>query len=187
MASVDMLQRTLEGASAMVAKVRPDDLNKTTPCTEWDVNALVQHMIDVCQRFGGAITSGASAQRTTSTPQAEGEPAAAYTDAAARLIDGFRTPGAMECTLKLPFGEMPASVAINVALADQLLHTWDLAKAIGQPYTMDADLAEATLRMMQQMMKPEFRGPGKGFGAEVPCPPDAPIQDRVLAFSGRKP
>lgn len=181
------LQRTLDGASAMVRNVRSDDLSKPTPCTEWDVNALVQHMIDVCQRFGAALATGASAQRSTSAPQADGEPAAAYAAAAARLMDAWRTPGAMERTLKLPFGEMPANVAINVVLADQLLHTWDLAKAIGRPYTMDADLAESTLNMMQAMMQPEFRGPGKGFAEEVPCPADAPIQDRALAFSGRKP
>ena len=43
------------------------------------------------------------------------------------------------------------------------------------------------LELMQQWLKPEMRGPGKAFGLEVPCPEDAPIQDRAVAFSGRQP
>ncbi len=96
-------------------------------------------------------------------------------------------PGTLERTLVTPIGEMPAAVASNIVLADQLLHTWDLARALGRPHTMDADLAETTLQMMQRMMQPEFRGPGKGFAAEVPCPENASIQERLVAFSGRQP
>ena len=87
----------------------------------------------------------------------------------------------------MPIGEIPGAVGINIILADQLLHTWDLAKALGRPYTMDADLAEATLQTMQQMMRPEFRGPGQGFAEAVPRPEDAPVEERLVAFAGRKP
>ncbi len=87
----------------------------------------------------------------------------------------------------MPIGDIPGAVALDIVLADQLLHTWDLARAVGRPYSMDADLAEAALQMMQRMMRPEYRGPGQGFAEAVPCPEDAPVQERLVAFAGRKP
>ena len=57
-------------------------------------------------------------------------------------------------------GEMPASTAITINLADQLLHIWDLARALGRSYTIDAEAAESILAVMQQIMQPQFRGPG---------------------------
>jgi uncharacterized protein (TIGR03086 family) len=182
----EMLQHTVDGAKAMVARVRSDELARPTPCTEWDVRGLVGHMIDVCSMFGAALGAKTGGQ-PSGAAAARDDLAAAYAEASSRLMAGWHRPGVREQTLKLPFGEMPGEVAINVVLADQLLHTWDLAKALGRPYSIDADLAEAVLQMMQKMMRPEFRGPGKGFAEEVPCPPDASVQDRLLAFSGRRP
>ena len=97
----------------------------------------------------------------------------------------WRAPGALERTLKLSFGEAPAARAARIVVGDQILHTWDLAKALGRPYTMDQDLASATLEMMQGLLKPENRG--GAFAAEVACSEAAPVQDRLLAFSGRQP
>ena len=71
--------------------------------------------------------------------------------------------------------------------ADQMIHTWDLARALGRPYTMDEDLASATLKLMQERYDPKQRGPGKNFAAAVPSPDDASVQDRLLALSGRQP
>ena len=70
--------------------------------------------------------------------------------------------------------------------AEGLLHAWDLATAIGAPYTMDEDAAVGVLSNMQQMLKPEMRGEGKAFAEEVSVGPDATVQVRLLAFSGRK-
>lgn len=72
-------------------------------------------------------------------------------------------------------------------LADQMIHSWDLAKALGKPFSMDARLAEGTLRGLHHLLTPEARGAGKAFAAEVPCAADAPVQDRLVAFTGRQP
>lgn len=184
---IGMLQRTLDGASAMIHGVRADELAKPTLCSEWDVSGLVQHMLQTCQRFTAALGAGESGHAQGSAEEAKGDLAAAYDGASRRLMAAWRAPGALERTLKLPIGELPAAAGIDVVLADQLLHTWDLAKALGRPYSMDADLAEAALQMMQQMMRPEFRGPGKAFAEAVPCPDDAPVQQLLVALSGRTP
>lgn len=99
----------------------------------------------------------------------------------------WEAPGALEKTLQLPFGPTPAAMAIKIFTADQAIHAWDLAKALGRPHQMDEDVARQTLEMMHGLLQPEMRGPGRGFDQAQPCSDDAPIQDRLLAFSGRRP
>ena len=188
MASIAMLERTVDGASAMIRGVRADELTKPTPCTDWDVKALMNHMAEVMSGFTAALEGTAvEMPRQEPTDLLGSDPAGSYADISQRMLDAWRTPGALERTLVMPIGDVPGAVALDIVLADQLLHTWDLARAVGRPYSMDADLAEAALQMMQRMMRPEFRGPGQGFAEAVPCPADAPVQERLVAFAGRKP
>jgi uncharacterized protein (TIGR03086 family) len=180
-------QRALEDATAAVAAVTQSDLDRPTPCTAWTVRGLVEHMVDVCTRFDSAASGQPPIAPDPNQERSAAELAAAYATASSAVVAALRTPGAMDRTLKLRMGEMPASQAIKLVTADQAIHTWDLSKALGRPCTLEEDLAAASLELMQELMKPEFRGPGKGFAEEVTSPPDAPIQDRLLAFSGRQP
>jgi uncharacterized protein (TIGR03086 family) len=84
----------------------------------------------------------------------------------------------------LPFGEMPAGVALNIAVFDVLTHAVDIARGTGQE-VRDTELIETALEMGRQMVGPELRTPGV-FDAEQPAPADAPPSDRLLAFAGRK-
>ena len=173
----------------MIESASPADLSKRTPCDEWDARGLVEHMIGVVQNFNAAF---GGAQLTPPTSQSTAElagdnPAASYKQAADALMAAIRKPGALDQTIKLPFGEMPGHQAINIVIGDQSIHTWDLAKALGKPFTIDEDLASGILTMMHGLLTPERRAGGNAFAAEVPCPADAPVQDRLLAFSGRQP
>jgi uncharacterized protein (TIGR03086 family) len=84
----------------------------------------------------------------------------------------------------LPFGEMPAGVALNIAVFDVATHATDIAESTGQTIA-DIALLEAALEMGKQMIGPELRMPGV-FDVEQPCPAGAPITQQLLAFSGRK-
>ena len=90
----------------------------------------------------------------------------------------------MEKIVKLPFGEMPASIALNIAIFDVATHAVDLAQATGQKVT-DTEMLEGALVIAQQMMSPQLRQPGI-FGDEQPCPDGAGVDQRLLAFAGRK-
>jgi uncharacterized protein (TIGR03086 family) len=90
----------------------------------------------------------------------------------------------MEKIVKLPFGEMPAGVALNIAIFDVATHSVDLARATGQ-LVVDTGMLEDALELAHQMLGPELRAPGI-FGAEQRCAADAPVDDRLLAFAGRK-
>ncbi len=182
-------QRALDAALRMVESAPPAALSKPTPCSEWDARGLVEHMIGVVQNFGAAF-GGAPLTPPTSQSTAGlagDDPAAAYKQAADALMQAIRKPGALDQTLKLPLGEMPGNQAVNIVIGDQSIHTWDLAKALGKPFTIDEEIASGVLAMLHQILTPDRRGPGKGFAEEVSCPESAPVQDRLLTFSGRQP
>ena len=90
----------------------------------------------------------------------------------------------MDKMVKLPFGEMPASIALNIAIFDVATHAVDLARATGQ-HVSDSELLEAALATGRQMVGPELRAPGV-FGEEQPVADTASVEDRLLAFAGRK-
>ena len=69
--------------------------------------------------------------------------------------------------------------------ADQ--HGWDLVKATGQRADLDPALAEHALDWSHRMLRPEYRGPDRAFGLEVPVSPDAPPYDRLAGWFGRDP
>ncbi|SRR5579883_2527 len=187
MDQIEMCQRTLEGAERMVASLRPEDLSKPTPCSEWNVRQLLDHMIGVNWRFA----AGASGQPQVGAPALDSspsgdDPAAAYAASARAAIAAWKTPGALERTLNLPFGQIPGAQAIGFNIADQLVHTWDLAKATGRDRTLDPEVSAAVLERARQAMPAGARSPGGPFGPEQPCPADAPIHDRLAAFLGRQ-
>ena len=191
MDTVTTVERVLDEAHAMIASVSDANLAKQTPCTSWNVSALIEHMTGVVTNFGTAFRG---AQLTpTAAPGSAGatsaDLAASYRQAVDALVQAVRAPGALDKTLKLPFGEMAGGQALGIVIGDQSIHTWDLAKAQGKPFTMDEQIASSILTMMHQLMSmnPGARGEGRGFAEEVPCPADAPVQERLLAFSGRQP
>jgi uncharacterized protein (TIGR03086 family) len=182
-----MYQRTLDAANRLIGSVRSDELAKPTPCSEWDVQALINHMIGTNRRFADAVAGEQRAADTGAQTPAGGDPAAAYAASTQAALQAWRAPGALERTLHLPFGDIPGSVGIGVIFVDQLIHTWDLAKATGREHRLDDDLAATALEISRPRIGPERRGPGKPFGPEILCADDAPIQDRLAAFMGRQP
>jgi uncharacterized protein (TIGR03086 family) len=183
---VSACERTVENAYAVVATVQPGQLGAPTPCGDWDVRSLITHMTELCAGFASALgveppVSGAGAALDTA------DPAAGYKQSAEAMMRGWRTPGALDRTLTMPWGQMPATLGAQLVVGDHLIHTWDLSRALGRTYVMDEELANATLGMMERILTPELRAAGAGFGAAVPCPEDAPVQDRLLALSGRRP
>jgi uncharacterized protein (TIGR03086 family) len=146
-------------------------------------------MVGVCQAFTAVLRGGTmDAVVASGAATDEGDdPIAAYEWAADEAMREWEAPGALGKSLQLPFGPTPAAVGIKIFTSDQAIHAWDLATAIGRPHQVDESLASQTYEMMQGLLRPEMRGPGKGFGELQTVPDDAPIQDRMLAFAGRRP
>src|SRR3954449_4211350 len=93
------LQRALTQAGEVLDQVAADDLAKPTPCSEWDVRALANHMTGVCLMFGRAAQGEAIEGRPTFTDLIGDDPGAAYVRAAEANREGWNSPGALERTL----------------------------------------------------------------------------------------
>jgi uncharacterized protein (TIGR03086 family) len=152
------------------------DLEAATPCDDWTVRDLLNHMLDT-QHYFVAAARGEDAQPPSPTPPdvLTGNPAADMSRAQSDVISCFSEAGVIEQT----------GPALGIAFADQLLHGWDLARATEQDALMPDGLAQAAYDIIHGRFTEEQR---KGvFKPEVSVPDDATPQQRLLAYTGRQP
>jgi uncharacterized protein (TIGR03086 family) len=171
MANVDQLADALERAGHLIAGVRDDQWHSPTPCTDWNVRAVADHLIKGNALVASALTGGDVA-------------ATDYGQVSARLLEAFRQPGALDRPVTIPFGTVPAEFALHLRLTELLVHGWDIARATGQKTDFPEELAEEELRFSQRAvgMIPPDRSP---FQAPRPVPEDATAIDRLAALLGR--
>lgn len=186
MSSLDDLARAVALFEDQALGLTIADLDRPTPCAGWDVRALVAHVVGIYAAARDALHGARVDLVAASTPLGDA-PERAVNDAAVAMMNAWREPGALDRTLATTIRDMPAALATRIVIGDSLLHGWDLARARGNEVTMPEDLAEAQLTMMQQYYDPATRGPGRGFDLAVEWPADAPVQERLLALSGRSP
>jgi uncharacterized protein (TIGR03086 family) len=177
--------RAVDVVGPVVAQVAAADLDRPTPCAQWDVRALVEHLIWMCDVFAAGL-AGADPPGAP-VPLGDDDPMARYTVSSAAALQGWQTTEWADMMLALPFSTLPAAIGVRVFVGDQLIHGWDLATALGRTFAMPADLAAAQLEMMRQYYDPANRGPEAAFSLATDCPPDASAQDQLLALSGRSP
>jgi uncharacterized protein (TIGR03086 family) len=152
------------------------DLDRPTPCEEWNVRTLLNHMLDT-QRYFLGVARGEQGSPPSPTPpdMVSDDPAGDFTRIRNEMLAAYREPGVLEKT----------GPSLGIAFTDQLLHGWDLAKATGQDATMPAGLAESSYEMIHGRFTDEQR---KGvFKPEVPVAADASAQARLLGYTGRQP
>lgn len=186
--STDILATALKQASAVISRVRSEQTGLPTPCGSWDVRALVNHVVDEVGQFA-AVTDGGERDHQ-GTDLLGDDWTAAFDASAEALLKAWRRPGALDRTHRLPFGEVPAAWAIEQHLTEIAIHTWDIAKATGQPTDLDPEVGAVAMRWATENLLPQYRGDeasGAHIGAEIPVPPDAPLYDRLAAFGGRDP
>ncbi len=177
---VVLFRAATDRAIVVVEAVRPDQHASPTPCSEWTVRQLIDHLVD-----GTAyLLSAAAGREVVRSAQSTG---AGYRRGVANVLKALELPEAMERTCISPLGfEWPVSQAVAGTFMDVLIHTWDLARATGQDEKLDPDLVEACSAMFLPEM-PE-RGRAAGIvGSAVDVGDDAPPQDRLLAAMGRQP
>jgi uncharacterized protein (TIGR03086 family) len=172
-------QRAQDTFAHVLVNVTSDQLSSPTPCPEWDVKALIGHVIAgnqrVVERAGGQVSP---------LPEDLGTAHRASAEAAQKT---FAEPEALTRTYRLPVGEVPGTAFIELRTSDLLVHAWDLAIATGQATDLDPELADYVLAFSTQMMsRPGLRGDGRPFGGERPCGDERPAADRVAAFLGRE-
>jgi uncharacterized protein (TIGR03086 family) len=167
-------------AANVMSGVSPERLTDATPCADWNVQQLIDHMVGGTDYLQAALAGEPPPARTARTVED-------YRVGLDQLRTGLRAPGALEGTCMSPLGfEWPVGHAVAGTFMDTLIHTWDLATATGQDATLEPELVDACIAMFLPDM-PE-RGRASGLvGPAVHAPEDASPQDRLLAEMGRRP
>jgi len=180
--SLELLERALDQAGTVIARTRADQASSPTPCTDFDVRALVNHLVYDVQIFAAGVSGG---ERGSPNANLIGNDwSGAYDAARTSLLDAWRRKG-VDGTVKTRMGEFPATWAVGQHLADVAVHAWDLAVATHQSTKLDPEVARVALEWARAALKPEYRG--QAFGAEVEVPENAPIYERLAGFFGRNP
>jgi uncharacterized protein (TIGR03086 family) len=170
--SLAVLARGLDQAERLLGCVREDHLRRPTPCEEWDVADLADHMVAGIANFE-RVVRGQDVDWTAPTPHVEGDHAAAFRVHADGLIAAWRA-APDEAALPGP----------DWQTAEVAVHSYDLATALGQRTgELDAAVAERGLAFMRANLKPEMRS--TAFGPEQPAPEGADPYRRIAAFAGR--
>lgn len=188
--SVDLLRKTFQETQQVIDRITPEQMANATPCSEWDVRALLNHTVGAVQMFAICASGGELPPLDFNAPPPDAigaDPAGAFRQAAASALAAWSAEGALNGTVTLPPGEMPAAVAMGVNLVDTYIHAWDIAKATGQEITLDPEVSTAALETAKAVLQPQFRQPGGPFGPEVVVPDDASAGNKLLAFAGRQP
>ncbi|WP_089402647.1 TIGR03086 family metal-binding protein [Geodermatophilus saharensis] len=180
---LDRLESALGTTGAVVAGIAPTRWNDPTPCPEWDVRTLTNHLVGGLRIFTAQLT-GADAGGAHEDDWLDGHPSAAYRDAADAVLAAWRAPGALARTLTISLGPVPAPLGAVIELTEVVVHGLDLAVATGRLDQIDQAQAEWLLALMEGMGFDAFRLPGV-FGPAVPVPVTAPAHLRLLGFLGR--
>lgn len=180
----DVLAQSQDVARSVLGNVTADQLDLDTPCREWKVGQLIDHLVGG-QHWARSGVQGVEVA-DDGTGSAQGDFMAVFDQAAKDNLDAFSEDGALARTVNPGFGDMPAPALMGLSSTDTFTHAWDLAKATGQDTDLAPGLAAALLEQSRQAIQPAFRSEeGTIFGMEQPAPDGASPADQLAAFLGR--
>jgi len=178
---------SVEEFQSRVRAVGKDAWDRPTPCSEWDVRALVNHVVGE-QRWVVPLLEGRTVAEVGSALDGDllgSAPHEAAESAAKAAVAAFSEPGALERTVHLSFGDFSAAEYAWQLVADHVVHGWDLAVAVGAEAELDHDLVVRCAHWWEQWEE-AYRSAG-AVGPAVSLPAHASRQDRLLASFGRSP
>ncbi|MEV0368440.1 TIGR03086 family metal-binding protein [Streptomyces sp. NPDC050636] len=164
-------------------------LDAPTPCEKYAVRHLLGHLVGLSGAFRDAARKELGPMTSTdpseTVPDVEPGWRAVLNRNLDEMAEAWRDPDAWEGETQAGGIPLPGAVAGRIALNELVLHGWDLARATGQEYAPDAAGLDASYALLSSWAGEEGRG--SLFGPVVPVPEDAPLLDRVVALSGRRP
>ncbi|MFI6368885.1 TIGR03086 family metal-binding protein [Nocardia sp. NPDC050630] len=182
------LEPAATALEAVVGATTDDQLTAPTPCTDTSVRDLLAHVIGLTEAFRQAATKEAVGR---SVPPAVGPDSDLPADWRSRipaqlkaLVAAWREPSAWDGQTEAGGVTAPAAVMATIALDEIVVHTWDLARAIGRQPAVDPTHLTILLEFLRDT-PPE--GTAGMFGPVVRVPDTAPLLDRIVGLTGRDP
>jgi uncharacterized protein (TIGR03086 family) len=166
-----VLRRGLDQLAGLLDDVPGEAMGAPTPCPQWSVQDLVDHIVAAPSRF--ARMARGEEVDWSATPSAGRDAVVRFRSHANDLLRAVADDSATG-----------GPITLDWQCAELAVHTWDLATAIGRPTgDLDAEVAERGLAFMRANLTEENRGPA--FGPEQPAPEAADAYQRIAAFAGR--
>lgn len=170
----------------VVAGISADHFSSPTPCEEWDVRGLLNHLV-AGNWWAAELGRGKTIEEVGTRLDGDvlgDDPLDAYDRSAEAAAATFEAPGALEAPCAVSYGPVPGSVYAGHRFIDVLIHGWDLAVATNQNATLDPVLVDACWAVIEPQAE-LIRGSG-AFGKGVEAPAGADAQTRLLAELGRQ-
>jgi uncharacterized protein (TIGR03086 family) len=143
-----VLAQVTELFEQLCATIHDDQWGLPTPCTEWNLDQLVDHVTGG-NRFTVSILDGQSAdkalQDSVESFDLSHRVAEAAISSSRALIEAFSSPGALERPCHHVVGEVPGRVVLRLRLHDIIIHTWDIAQTLKPPATLPNELVSWAL------------------------------------------
>jgi uncharacterized protein (TIGR03086 family) len=173
-ADLSLLTVALDQAADLLGRVPEDGLDATTPCSEWTVGELVDHLVNAPAQFV-ALMRGNEPDWTAAPPHVGPDREQRFRAAGEELVGAWRDA---------PDGEQRSP--LDWQLAELAVHTWDLATALGDSTAeLTPEVADRGLAFMRTGLTDDNRG--AAFGPEQPAPARGDAYARIAAFAGRAP
>ncbi len=186
MTITETFQQAIEGFHKRVQAIVDDQWNNPTPCAEWDVRALVNHVVGEL-RWIPLLLAGRTIAEVGDQLAGDllgDQPKRAWAAASQKAIGASLQPGATERIVHLSVGDRRADGYISEVATDAVIHTWDLARAIGADDRLGARLVEFAQATLQPQVE-GWRAAG-AFGPAIEVPQGADAQTQFLALVGRR-
>lgn len=175
----------LDQVEGQIKELAPADLDRPTPCADFDVRTLVAHLVAVMRKLAIVRAGGTFAEVSDPADDLGGDGRASFEAARAELDQAWLPDAALDVVYTLPYGSMTGRELLDAYTHEFTVHAWDLWRARGGIGELDPVLAEAALAWYQQNVGPDERGPGRPFGPITPVHDDADAYTQLAAYVGR--
>jgi uncharacterized protein (TIGR03086 family) len=171
-AALGALQRVLH-------PIASDELSRPTPCPEFDVAKLTDHLLNSISMVGGAVDAQIPERSTDDSVERQ------IIAAARPTMDALRRRG-LDRTATLGGNEMPVRMLAGILSIEFLVHAWDYAVATGHPVDVADSMAYYVLGLAEEIITPQARSTA-GFADPVEAPAESSALERLVGFTGRHP
>jgi uncharacterized protein (TIGR03086 family) len=188
MSESEFVVRAAARLAEIIGNIKPDQLSAPTPCSEYDVRKLINHML-----FWGPPLEGAARKESVRTPGeaetdvdlTEGDWTATFEAHLDRIVAAWSLPSAWEGITRMGPMQLPAALVGGMVVGELVVHGWDLARATGQHPEWDDELLTY---LHEEVANNAQQGREMGvYGPEVEVPTEMSTLDRLLGLTGRDP
>jgi uncharacterized protein (TIGR03086 family) len=184
-ALVERFHRSVLGFGSVVARIEPGDWDRATPCAGWDVRQLVAHLTDE-HRWIPPLLEGRTIDEVGPGLDSDvlgADPHSAWARATAASTQALAAVDRLDRTVHLSFGDTDLGEYLMQLLTDHLIHTWDLAQAVGGDQHLDPELV-GLVEPWFTAAEGDYRAAGL-IGDRPPLPERPSARTRLLAMAGR--